>query len=595
MEVKSKRRYQAVGVEQAFFRRLMQGLGILSALAFVVGVFLLGQFLLRHAEARHLASDGADLVEQGQYEQAMPLLTAAWQEAPKNTDVLRNLARACDGINAFTTEAVNFWQQLADSGAATLEDRICLAAALVKASNFDGGRKILDSIPEPERHQIKCTEIEAALLRVEGRDKDADTMLHAVWESKPDDPSCRIKLAGLDLETPFEPLREKSRQTLWEIARSDSSSCGTALLALVKSVEVTPEVAAQIREILSAHPGVPSSQRLAILGACVKKIPTMAPQMEAEESKRYAGKKPEECPEYYEWLAKLGDAPRILNDLTAPAESPKKETHPAEVLLHPKTEVMGSRSLYLAFAEALIAKGNWNDLAAFLEKKQPPVNTIEIQVLRAICAKGLQMRSELVDAHLMEAVASARTSHNLWGVARIADVAEQLGRDSVALDACATLTAEPSQRLEALKRVFGLQQKRHDADGMMHTAESIVAMKASLTYYADHLAYLRLITGTDLESTMRMVAGVPSPQPVERTSMRRLNEALVSQFCGNPEQATQLASAIDPHSLSTGARAVLAGLFAQNGKPADAFAIAEKISPEAILAEENWYMQLALH
>jgi hypothetical protein len=48
-------------------------------------------------------------------------------------------------------------------------------------------------------------------------------------------------------------------------------------------------------------------------------------------------------------------------------------------------------------------------------------------------------------------------------------------------------------------------------------------------------------------------------------------------------------------SLPIGARAVLAGLLAQSGRPADAFAIAEKIAPDNILPDENWFLQTALH
>jgi hypothetical protein len=177
---------------------------------------------------------------------------------------------------------------------------------------------------------------------------------------------------------------------------------------------------------------------------------------------------------------------------------------------------------------------------------------------------------------------------------RIAGISEKLGRSGVALEAYSTLAADPAKRLEMLKHVYNIQEKLRDADAMLRTAETIHAMNKSLVAYADDVIYLRLITGTDLESAWQDLANPMRKQGVTATPLRQLAQAMAQQLCGNNEEAVRQLSSLDPHALPEGARAVMAGVLARSGNPTDAFSLAEKIAPDWILPEENWYRKIAV-
>lgn len=589
MSRRSILRFEAVGAEQAFLRRALIVLAGLAGL-FVLGLLVWwGKTLRDSHQARRASEEGAALAAQGKFDRAIPLLITARMTAPNDMNVLRNLARSCDAMNANAKEAVRCWQTLVDSGKGTMEDRISLAAAMVKVTELAGAQRILDSLPESERQQMKVLEIQAAILRKSGRENEANRMLRAVWETKPEDADCRLKLAQLDMESPFEPLQQKAAGTLWQIAREGKSGVGPALLTLVKSLEMTPAVMSEVRSLVAAHPEIPSAERLRILEYCYKKNPAIGHDLANEEARRYAGKKPEECQEFYEWLAKLGDTGRILKDLSEPpaAGTPAGELHPREMVMH-------SRALYLAYTYALMNDSRWREASALAERSQSPLSVFEAEMIRATCAKGMAKSGDEMDKHLSAALASVRGARDLPAVLRVADLAEKIQRPRLALEAYATVATDSSQRLEALKHMFHLQQEMRDGDGMLHTAESILALNSSLLVYSDQLCYLRLITGTGIEAAVDEL-GDAQPQAVTSARpLRRLSAALACQWMGNRGEAERWLTGLEHRNLPAGARAVFAGLLTQLGRQSEAFPIAEKISTDYILPEENWFLRVAM-
>jgi hypothetical protein len=129
---------------------------------------------------------------------------------------------------------------------------------------------------------------------------------------------------------------------------------------------------------------------------------------------------------------------------------------------------------------------------------------------------------------------------------------------------------------------------------MLHTAESILAVNPSLPIYADHLCYLRLITGTGIESVLDDIGDIQPEAVSSARPLRRLSAALACQWMGNNAEAALWLKGVNSRDLPAGARAVFAGLLAQLGRQAEAFPIAEKISTSYILPEEDWFLRVAV-
>jgi hypothetical protein len=546
----------------------------------------------RDARARELVSRASGLMDSDHSDAGMSLMWRAYEMAPNDPAVLRTLAKACGLGSEAAIGAVTYWTKLVNSGAATADDQIELAKALLATADATGARKVLAALPAAARRQLNCAELEVALLREEGRDQEADTLLRSVWESRPDDPGCRLNLAKMDALSPFGATRDQAARNLWEIARSNRAEAAEALIVLLGGPQGTIDSVAEIRRIARDNPLIKPADRLRVLGLCATRFPGLAQEIIAEESERFAGKPPVSCVELYEWLARLGDTGRILHDLSEPP-SADSSPDPAETRL-PTALVFQSRELFLAYGDALILTGQWRLFAGLLQHNDLPVTRIDEELMRAMCSGGLNEPAAEVERHLAAALTFAERERNETALLRVALTAERIGSLEVAVKAASAMPGSTRRaRLENRLRVYGLQARLGDVDGMMSTAASILEIRPGLNPYVDDLQYLKLLTGSGMESVLDELQNAPATTP-ERAPARSVIRALAAYRCGEPEASGELAASIDPAGLPAGLRAVLAGLLAETGDPGKAVKIAEKVPGASLLADERWFLQAAL-
>ena len=533
-------------------------------------------------QARAFSSEASRLMEERDFAGAVPLLVKALQKSPQDADVLRHAARACDALANGAHEAVTFWRRLCEGGSATWDDRISLAAALIRAADVPNARRVLAEIPAAERGSLRYVELQAKLMENEGREKDALMALREAWRSHPDDPACQLKLAQLDMNSPFGPIRQKAVDVLWDLARNNPQLAASSLRAIASASQLSLADVKNIREVLAKDEHIDARDRLAILGACLRKFPHLASEFVAAESPRVAGRDPEDCVEFYEWLARLGDADRILHDLAVPGSASPKL----------KPVVMKSRDLFLAFGDALIARSKWQEFSDMLQSGNLPVSTTDAELMRSMCAKQLQGGGE-VDSHLGAALSAAKLTHDPVQMERVVDAAERLERPALAVEACkALLNENPASRVSVLKRVFRLQQNVRDGNGMLETADELVSAAPALTMFADLSIYLRLLTGRDLEAAMQQVRSTAQNDPV--SDLRRLSMALAALQSGDLKQAALILPRIEMAKLPAGARAVYAALTVKAGAGNADFAEIAKMQKALLLDEEQWFLDAAL-
>jgi hypothetical protein len=128
---------------------------------------------------------------------------------------------------------------------------------------------------------------------------------------------------------------------------------------------------------------------------------------------------------------------------------------------------------------------------------------------------------------------------------------------------------------------------------MMAAAESILQIRPGLKPYDDDLQYLKLLTGTGMESVLDDLESAPATGQ-EHSPSRGIIRALAAFRCGELKASGEWAASIDPAGLPTGQRAVLAGLLAETGRQIEALRIVEKISGATLTPDEFRFYRMAL-
>lgn len=548
----------------------------------------------RSWEAGRLGDQAAKLAAAGDADRAVQFLVKAWNKKPEDPSILRKLARRCDETQGAAMQAATFWEKLSGTGRATAEDRLALATALGRINDWQAARAVFNSLPPPMRATLKGIEVEAGLLANDGREEEASKLLLEAWRKAPDDPSARFHLAKVEFSSPFADVRDQAGRKLWEIAGGSGRESVEALEILAIS-QLTLAHAQDIRDLISRKPGIANADRLRILAACIRQFPKLAAEVVAEESRRVEGRPPESIPEFYEWLARLGMAERILRDLAEPRQPPAASTPDAPPPpIEPKPAVLESRALFLAYGDALITSERWKDFAAVLSRQGLPVGRCDLELMEAICARGLSQAATTVEAHLSSALKLARAARNVDALSRVAEEAEKFGFPAIAIEAFEQLSADRRLRLDSLKRMHRLQQDMMDPDGRLRTAEAILELQPGKAPYADEALYLSLLTGVGLERALHHVETAPPHASGQDSPLNKLARALAAYQCGDIDSVRQRVDSLAPASLAAGPRAVLAGLLAAAGRIAEAFRVAEKIPAAALTPDELWFHRKAV-
>lgn len=550
-------------------------------------------------QARNYCEEAKRLLDNGQTDEGLTLLIQAWRMAPKDAGIMRELAQRLDELPNRASDAVNVWRDVANLPSATADDKVSLTAALVKTASAPAARQILEKLPADVRQRPGCLEIEADLLMIEGRAQESEILLRSALEKSPNDPKARFRLAKLQMNSLFPEIREEARRTLWELSRSGGKVASKALLALSTQPFSGSEII-DARAIMASNSGISSADRLAILTACAKQQPALADELITEESRRVAGKRPEDCTEFYTWLSDMGQADKILKDLSehgvAQAGDSSEAGTTASVTIEPKDAVLSSRELFLAFGDALIMKKDWNSFSTLLTQPSLPVEKEEVALMNAISADGTGEPAEVVDRHLAVALAYAQNKMDLSLLIRVADQSERLERPRLALQALMSLLpSNQIMRLDVLQRSYRLQKALRLSEDMLTTADAILETQPKLMPYVDEAAYLRLLIGRDFERELDRFSPGKKDVIMEASPLSRLAWSLSAYYSGSMDAAGKWLAGMDGTGLSAGQRAVFAGLLKATGRAAEAFRIAEKIFPDSILPEEKWFLEQALN
>ncbi len=515
------------------------------------------------------------LLRKGNPEGAMKLLASAYRGAPNHPEVLRLLGRTLDQVQAEPSRCIFFWHRLLELGVATAQDRGALGAALLRAGRSKDARDILNDFSPEERTQRRALELEALLLRYDGRLLEADQTLRRAYESEPTDPECRLKLAMIDLTDPFPEVQERAMNTIWEVARTDSSASLNAMQTLATQPKLTAPQAAELRERIAKAPDASESQRYDVLSSYLRVLPLGKDEVIDEETDRQRGLPAEQTIDFLRWLAKNEENQRVLS-------------------LLPKEAAMRNGNLFLIYAHSLGALERWTDLRKMLSAVPgPPISPIEIDLIKARCARATGESATVTRSHLQEAQKRIPPNADPMVFMRVGNTADELGFSDVALDVFNALSTRPQFKLSVLDRVLQLHYRQHNLQAMLECIARFLEERPGQSPYFETMIYLKLLEAREIESVANQADTLAKPGCAVLPIIQ-LVQALAAYRYGDLEGALRAAETISLEKLTAGQRAVLAGIYHACGKTARGYQIAEKISQDILLPEEARFLRSAL-
>jgi hypothetical protein len=467
-----------------------------------------------------------------------------------------------------------FWRQIVASGEATLEERVKMAICHLAQRQQDEARAILDSFSPQDREGRHGLELQAYLKRAEGRPNEAVELLRRAWTLASDDPESRLKLAAMNLKNPFREIQEQANATLWEMASRQDEFALAAMEILARDTRLPESRAGQLLELAKEHPFMSVGRRLQVVSAIIQSVPERKGALIDAEGARFEGQPMEVRMEYLRWLATTGGHERFLEEV-------------------PREKAMLMRELFPLYAEALAGAERWEELKGVLaEAGGMPMNPATKALLQARVAEGTGEPVNIVRGYFQEACRHAAATRDYRGLLRSAGFAEAAGFGEIALEAYRT-AGEASSDPAVMERVLAMETGRQNAAAVLETVEKLLELQPMSKEHGAKVLYLKLLLGEELEITAQRTQELLSEDRLEADAAGFL-EGLAAYRAIDLERMKAVLAQVEEDGLPVGQRAVLAGLLGIAGETARAFAIAERISPLLLLAEEEVFLRQAL-
>lgn len=523
-------------------------------------------------------SDARRLMEHREWEQAASLLSEALRTAPDDAEVLRTFAELLKRAGANPADRIQLLQRLVDRGLATTADLATLADAHLRRGDLTAARSVLETLPAETRESAETLQLEAIMLKKEGRGADAEAMLRSALEAQAaQDPAARFKLAVLDFKRPQFVPHQHGVEALWQYARDGGAHTDDAIRLLSALPDLS---AASAEELLQLATNRPDSVRHAALKPLLRLQPGKRDQFIQQEHQRAAADGESGLVSFARWLALIGEHDRLVKYL--PDEALIKAQDLPPELLRTKLAALGRverweeiRRLMTPAAEKHLGQVDYH---------------LWLARLHALAPDSYERSRQ----HLSIAINAAEGGKESTTALEAAAVAAKMQDWQLAASFCqsaAQKAATTPARAALLERVLQFQHAAGDCIATSTTAREIAALtpgNESNTFRAD---YLSLLAGESLEVIAASCLAGGSQQDTARANLIR---AFSAYRLGMPLEQQNLLSVLpEAQNWPPGPRAVLAALLARSGETAQAFQLAERIQSAAILPEERKLLQLA--
>jgi hypothetical protein len=274
--------------------------------------------------------------------------------------------------------------------------------------------------------------------------------------------------------------------------------------------------------------------------------------------------------------------------------------HSRLIALIPPNLAASSRPLYTAIVKALASQNRWQELKSMLKDRRPPVSNTLATLWLADAESHLRPDLDESRRLLSYAIAAAINNGENEELELAAAFTAKLQMHDLTISAYqGLLKAVPTRQNEFLKELRGLALLNSDTPVLLDVIRQMVELNPGNLAYADEYIYFRLLLGQDMETVdITALKRQPDILSGEYSSEGRIPVSLLealAAFRFQDKEAIKRHVARLPISqgLTAGQRAVLSGLLATTGKPAEAFQIAEKVPEALLLNEEMAFLKLA--
>ena len=530
---------------RAILRKIMLWSPAVVVVALIGGG--IGTFLFTGWRAQDLAAKALASLDRGDTRLALIQSASARNLRKNHPDVLRAYAKVRFASN--DPVCLEIWQQLAQQGPLSLEDRQAQAEAAVR---FGGAESFDTAIAE-----FEATGRQADADTWRGRralsQKDftsAEQYLRRAAEAEPS-AERRIELAQLLVSIGTAESRAEAAQIVDAMATGQDAS--KALAFGLSSVPAGPATRRGWAERVLADPKADDPAVLLAADVLVNDRLTTVEDMVARLQMVFTGAPLEDRGRYAKWLLDR-NRPMEALDFVRPSE------------------VRGSRGGYLVRAEALSATQDWGTLLAMVNSGSPLSDSVT-NILRARAEEGLD-RPAAASASLRKAV---RASVERGALAETMAEVDRMGKegvsDEVLLELCGEYaTAEYALRVARWRfSTRGEPRLRHEA-----YRRAIKAAPQASTV-ADLARLERLLNRENVDTAETAAALETEPDNIDF----RLTHALALFAEGRAAEARTVLEPqrIVQHQLQPGQKAIAVAVLAATGSRSEAISLAKTMRP----------------
>lgn len=449
---------------------------------------------LKERRANQLAAQGEAMVCAGKLNDAAGRYRAALQLDPLGYYPLSGAARLA--TQGRRPEAVDLWAQVVRLPEATASDRQEYAMLLLQRGSTTTAEKIIEDLLKAAP-DAKTLSVAARYSSSTGNEEKAVQFSRLALERTPEDPAKRFELAEFLAKSNDPASRDEARQILWFLADGEGPSKKSALEALARAPELSPE---EQRRILSALNEL--SERSVVTDLLAAELKLKLQPLEAEEiynatAARWIERQTGDVAELARWLNLHKQSERVLT-------------------LLPVERAVSSEALLLQRLDALADLRRWKEIDTLLERPDLTLDPVVTETFRARNAIG---EGSSLDAELHWDRALALAAGNPEKLGFLARFAEQSRANAIAVKAFDQLARFPEHAAFAQRGRQRLIEQTGDATAARTVAERLAAVAPDDINAQAQLTHLNVLLGVDVEANLEKAKALVAKYPA-RLSFR---------------------------------------------------------------------------
>lgn len=532
--------------------------------------------MARERLALHFISEAEGHLERADYAACANAIRSARRWSLKNERVLRVSIEFLDKAGGEDNAKLHMLRELIETGHATLAERARVGRLLLARGEVRGAREELAAFSEDEQKMPPVLELRAALRRAEGFPAEADRLLLQALELDHGEPESRLRLALLEMRAPYPETRRSARARLFEIATGEDDHALQAIERLSRESELTGNEARELQRLLAQHPAQTPQKRLDTLAAMMRARPQDREAILDAESASGQGMDEERLAILTNWLNAQGAADRAL-------------------ALLPEAQAEKSSKLFNVRIAALARLERWEEVERLLKRPGTiPMSRTGIQLWLARAANRHRDGIPQVRQALQAALMASGEGSDAQSAQLTLAVAEELAQWDLAIRACEGIAKNhPRTRVTMLEKIFEISLRDKHTPGVVSASARLAELQPQNDQAVFRARWFSFVAGEGIEASMHSL--LEESARYQQPGPRHLLLALAAWRMGDLERTrehlAQMPGAVD---LSTGQRAVHAGLLSACGSVGPAFQLAERVPAALLLPEELRFLKRAL-